>query len=279
MRTDFCAFILSYARPSEVLTVGTILRQGYTGAWYIILGDDDPAIEAYIEIFGEKHIIIFNKKDAMKISPGVDNFNRANSVLYARNACWGIAKKLGYKYFIELDDDYPRMYFRRDRVCLAIRNLDKVFSIFIKFLETAPDNVKTICFAQAGDYIGGYDARKLYFVKRKAMNSFICRTANPFYFIGILNDDVNTYMHYGGVGDLFLTVWNIMLVQKETQMRVGGLTDIYKSLGTYVKSFYTVILRPSCTTIDLMGRKFYRLHHKINWDYAVPCIIPEEFKK
>ena len=31
------------------------------------------------------------------------------------------------------------------------------------------------------------------------------------------------------------------LLQKETQSNSGGLTDIYLELGTYVKSFYSVI--------------------------------------
>jgi hypothetical protein len=42
-----------------------------------------------------------------------------------------------------------------------------------------------------------------------------------------------------------------------------------------VKSFYTVMAAPSCTTIGLFGRIHQRLHHKIDWRKAVPLIIPE----
>jgi len=40
-----------------------------------------------------------------------------------------------------------------------------------------------------------------------------------------------------------------------------------------VKSFYTVMAAPSCTTIRTMGRTDRRLHHHIDWDKAVPKIL------
>ena len=65
------------------------------------------------------------------------------------------------------------------------------------------------------------------------------------------------------------------IVQKETQSNAGGLTDIYLELGTYVKSFYSVIAAPSCVKVALMGDKQMRLHHAVTWKNAVPKIIRE----
>jgi hypothetical protein len=53
------------------------------------------------------------------------------------------------------------------------------------------------------------------------------------------------------------------------------MTEAYLDSGTYVKSFYTVMVAPSCTSIRIMGPIHKRLHHKINWRTAVPLIIPE----
>ena len=71
----------------------------------------------------------------------------------------------------------------------------------------------------------------------------------------------------------------ISVEQLQTQSNLGGLTDIYLNLGTYIKSFYSVILMPSAVKIDLMGNKNKRLHHKVKWNYCVPKILNEKFKK
>ena len=115
------------------------------------------------------------------------------------------------------------------------------------------------------------------------MNSFVFKVnENPLddtIFVGRMNDDVNTYLTQGKVGKLFFQVSNVSLVQLATQSNTGGNTEAYKAYGTYVKSFYSVMTAPNCCKIDLMGRTDKRLHHKINWNNAVPKILNESFKK
>ena len=141
----------------------------------------------------------------------------------------------------------------------------------------------TIAFAQGGDFIGGVGSFKNNTFKRKAMNSFVFKVnedpKKDLMFIGRMNDDVNTYLTQGKVGKLFFQVSNMMLNQLATQSNKGGNTEAYKSLGTYVKSFYSVMAEPSCCKIDLMGQTNKRIHHRINWKHAVPKIIDEKFKK
>ena len=74
-------------------------------------------------------------------------------------------------------------------------------------------------------------------------------------------------------------IWFDDLKNKGLQSNAGGMTDAYLDGGTYVKSFYTLLNRPDCTKINIMGRSQRRLHHLINWNAAVPCIIPEQYKK
>ena len=45
------------------------------------------------------------------------------------------------------------------------------------------------------------------------------------------------------------------------------------------ESFYTVMYAPSCVQVGDMGRMNKRLHHKINWDNAVPKILSESYRK
>lgn len=57
----------------------------------------------------------------------------------------------------------------------------------------------------------------------------------------------------------------------------GGLTDAYLDSGTYVKSFYSVIAVPNCVKISAMGSKDLRIHHKVDWNKAVPKLLRAEY--
>lgn len=76
-----------------------------------------------------------------------------------------------------------------------------------------------------------------------------------------------------------MTIPFIQLDQKTTQKTQGGMSEAYLAGGTYVKTFYTLLNRPDCTKINLMGRKDLRMHHLINWNAACPVIIDEKYKK
>lgn len=160
-----------------------------------------------------------------------------------------------------------------------ILNLDKVLDALIDFKNKT--GALAVALAQRGDFIGGKQNNIVRgeLLKRKAMNSFICDTNMPFKFFGKINEDVNTYTLLGSRGNLFFQIPHVSLNQVATQQSNGGMTDIYLDSGTYVKSFYTIMYAPSCTKIRPMGSVYRRLHHSINWNNAVPKIIPENCKK
>lgn len=274
MRKDFCIFILSHGRPNNIKTLDTLQRYGYTGDWYILIDNEDETQAEYYSRFGD-NVLMFNKPfEANNFDP-MDNFNGRKCIVYARNACFDIAKELGYKYFMELDDDYYYFGIRTPEGACKIAELDKVLEMLIEYMEAT--TITSVAFSQGGDHIGGFDDKVL--CKRKAMNSFICCVDRPFKFMGRINEDVNTYVRLGGLGKVFLTVMNLQLDQKDTQTNEGGMTDTYIDGGTYLKSFYSVIANPSCVRVESVGIHNKRLHHSIKWDYAVPKIISSKYKK
>ena len=196
--------------------------------------------------------------------------------MYARNVCFDIATFLGYDWFIQLDDDYYWFGYRTDKGGKSIKNLDIIFDYLIEFMQS-DNRILSVALSQGGDHIGGYKPNKK--ITRKAMNSFICSTSRPFKFFGRMNEDVNTYTRLGHLGNLFFTICNLQLDQKDTQSNDGGMTSIYNTNGTYVKSFYTILYGPSYTKIGTIGIKHPRLHHRINWNCAVPCILSSMNKK
>jgi len=275
MIKDFCAFILTHGRPDNVITYDTLLRHGYTGPVYIVIDNEDKTADRYRKRFGDK-VVVFDKLSVSKTFDEADNFSDRRAIVYARNACFDIAKELGYKYFIQLDDDYTSFLHRYIDGSAQIKNINVIFRCFIDFLINS--RIHSVAFAQGGDFIGGVD-EKTPRVKRKAMNSFFCSTDKPFQFAGRINEDVNTYTYKASIGYLFLSIMNVQLNQVQTQSNKGGMTDIYLDRGTYIKSFYTILFSPSCVSIKTMGRTVRRLHHSIKWENAVPKIIDQKYKK
>lgn len=282
IRDDFAVFILTFGRAEKVFTYDTLRKEGYTGKIYLICSDDDRELEVYKRKFGDE-VIVFSKDDWKGKFDIGDNFIKDNVVVYARNANPQIAKEMGLKYYLQLDDDYKnfRLRFPEGPKLASVRidNLDEIFSIFLEFLEGTP--VTSIAMAQGGDYIGGKDCAILNNPKtrRKLMNTFFNKVDDPYQFLGRINEDVNCYVHWGKLGKIFLTHPNMCVTQMQTQANTGGLTEFYLDGGTYIKSFYTIIFNPSAVKISLMGVRDRRLHHFVLWKNAVPQIIEEKWRK
>lgn len=280
MLDNFAVFILSHGRADNLVTVKTLERCGYTGRYYILIDNEDEQAEDYKRNFGADKIIIFDKSEAVKRYNGMSNFYKKNVILWARNEAQRVARELGIRFILELDDDYTSFQWRYENASgdkLKIKecaNFDRICEIMLRFL-VCDRRIKTVALAQGGDFIGGLQNKMLNSLKRKAMNSFFIDVQNPVDFLGEINEDVNTYVNHGNIGDLFFTVPNPMLTQKQTQKTKNGMTETYKQDGTYVKSFYTVMLNPSSVKIRLMGDKEKRLHHSIQDRYTYPKIMRE----
>jgi hypothetical protein len=281
MLDDFAVFILTHGRPNKVITYDTLRRQGYTGPVYIIIDNEDKTAAEYRRNFDDK-VIVFDKAAIAKTFDEGDNFNDRRAVIYARNASFQIARDLGLKWFLQLDDDYTKFEYRINSKGEYPRNywivqseLDRIFDAFLGYYLST--QAQSIAMAQGGDFIGG--ASEFGQPKRKCMNTFFCSTDRPFQFVGRVNEDVNTYTWFQSLGHLFLTIPFVSVTQVQTQDNAGGMTEMYLDSGTFIKSFYTVMYAPSCTHIAMMGQHHRRLHHSIDWPNAVPCIVPETLRK
>lgn len=287
MRNDFAVFVLSHGRAEKSLTVDTLKKSGYTGNYYMIVDNEDSQIELYGKRFGKDHVIVFDKKAVGETFDIMDNFDGRQVVTFARNAVYDIARKLGLKYFFESDDDLScfRQRYVDDKGSLCtkyVRDMDSVVEAYLEYMDST--QIDILAFGQTGDLIGGKNSKLFTDVyRRKAMQGFFVRVSNQMPFVGRFNDDVNSYVDNGKRGYLCLTYRDIIMDTAETQVQVGGISEMYKKYGTYVKSFYSVMLDPSCVMISTMGDSLvnihHRIHHVIDWGRAVPKIISGRFKK
>jgi hypothetical protein len=283
MRSDFAAFILTHGRPDRVHTYKTLMEAGYTGKVYFIVDDEDVTADAYRARFGEERVLTFSKAEAAKLFDIGDNFEGRRGVVYARNAAWGLARSVGLKHFIALDDDYTSLFYRYDSrgaygSFRIRRTVDDLLEALVAFMEATP--ALTITISQGGDHIGG--ANDTLRLKRKAMNTFVCSVDRPFRFDGRINEDVNAYVMEARRGRCMFTLMQAQVNQLMTQSNAGGMTELYLDSGTYVKSFYSVMLEPSCVRIGQLAdprSPHWRFHHAINWRNAAVQIVHERHRK
>lgn len=284
-RRESAVLILTHGRPDRVFTYAALRKYGYTGKIFIVIDDTDKTSDLYRAKYGDQ-VLVFDKKQAAQITDAMDNQQNMKAVVYARNIAWDIAAGLGLTHFLVLDDDYDRFgyvfspRYRYLEKGPATQKLDALFGLCWDFLDSTPTTC--IAWAQGGDFLGGAAGGALkdgLKVKRKVMNSFFLRTDRRFSFPGTINEDTTAYAMHGATGTILITFYSLRLWQKPTQTNAGGLTDIYLQLGTYVKSFYTVMAAPSCVKIRQMGQSHQRLHHSITWRHAVPKIIHEKHRK
>lgn len=279
---DFVAFILTHGRADNLCTYQALQRAGYTGPIIFVVDNEDSTIDQYYSRFGKESVYVFNKTEKAKEVDTMDLIDDHKAIVFARNACFDIAKELGYTYFLQLDDDYSCF---RSRLCvdnklatIYVTNFDAIVDEVLSFLDAS--GAYTVALSQTGDFIGGLGS-KMYHdrLTRKAMNSFFCRTDKPIKFTGRMNEDVTTYVGEGSRGKLFFTIADVSLDQLQTQSLSGGMSESYSSFGTFTKTMYTIVSCPSSVQVSDMGPSHRRIHHRIDWDVAVPMIISDKFKK
>lgn len=277
MLEDFALFIISHNRPVN-MTWKTLQKCNYKGPFYFILDDKDRKIKSYQKLYGAEHVKIFSKKEIAKKIDMMDNFDYDSVITYARNACYDIAKEIGVKYFLTLDDDYDSFRFRFPQQPSAqIKDLNKVIDIYLNFYKNNP-KLRIIAFCQGADLSAIQTGKIL----RKAMNALFCCTERRVWFNGHLNEDVTTYTRYNQLGNIFMTLPHVQLNQLPTQTG-GEITGAYQKYGTYGKTFYSVMQCPTFIKISTFSKGYrmsaFRIHHKITSKYGYAKIISDKFKK
>lgn len=283
-KSEFLVMILCHGQPDRVLTYDTMMKAEYPGDICIVCDDQDKAVEGYKKRFDDL-VYVFDKAKAAENVDLADNFGGLTCTNIARNACYDIAEELGYEYFVVFDDDYNHFQYRFDHNKnyitrnVAMKNLYENWLSFVNFMKT-DERIYSVCFAQGGDFIGGETGYFGQYInsKRKGMNSFFSSTKRRITYKCRFNDDITTSMLENKKGNIVITIGNISLLQPATQGK-GGLTEVYVEAGTYVKSFYTVLAFPSSTKIGMMGNKYKRLHHRVDWKKTAPMIVSEKYKK
>lgn len=277
---DFAVFILSHGRADTITTYKALRDGGYTGRTYVVIDNEDDQEDLYRQKFGDD-IIQFDKRDYLEKTDLGDLDTDRRIGVFARNFIQDEAKRLGYKFHLQLDDDVHGFTYRfaQGKVLRALHcsHLDEVFSGMVEYMKKTP--ITSLSFALSAYNMGGVDGSIKEGMTRKTMTTFLMRADDLQYFHMRMNDDITTSLINGMRGKLYYSYLPIEVEVDKTQVKAGGMTDIYQKNGTYRKSFYSVMCCPSCVKVSAMGITDYRIHHTISWNNAVPKLLSERWCK
>ena len=277
---DFAVFILSHGRADTISTYKALRDGGYTGRTYVVIDNEDDQEDLYRQKFGDD-IIQFDKRDYLEKTDLGDLDTDRRIGVFARNFIQDEAKRLGYKFHLQLDDDVHGFTYRfaQGKVLRALHcsHLDEVFSGMVEYMKETP--ITSLSFALSAYNMGGVDGSIKEGMTRKTMTTFLMRADDVQYFHMRMNDDITTSLINGMRGRLYYSYLPIEVEVDKTQVKAGGMTDIYQKNGTYRKSFYSVMCCPSCVKVSAMGITDYRIHHTISWNNAVPKLLSERWCK
>jgi hypothetical protein len=276
MRDDFAVFIITHRRPDKQMTYKTLRKGGYTGRVYFIVDDEDPTVDEYKKNFGENSVEIFHKKNNFDLG---DNLEDHKGVpVYARNACFDIAEKIGITYFVQMDDDYPKIDFRyKEKGKLKsrpVKNFDRLFTAMCIYLDI--ENIYCLAFAVTGDFIGGVNGKYREGMYQNARNTFFCRTDKKFEFLGRINEDVTTPAWNNSRGKLFFTILSIQVTLYDHEKNTGGSSEQYRDVNLYWNYFYPVLWEPSAISIRMKKKGFIK---HVKWNNLIPKIVNEKWRK
>lgn len=260
------------------MTTHDMLRlQGYTGKIIVVIDDEDDQRPEYESRF--EHVEVFCKEAEFQKADGVI-LGKQKGILYARNACYDIAKKLGVRFFAEVDDDFSALYVRYESEgkskSYKVENLDLLFNAALQLFDDK--RVVATSVLSQGNYIGGIESNGLKKCIRICTSMFFLVTDRRVDFISSMNEDICTCLHYGQTGDLFFGMNGTMYVSEPiaNNSMGNGMTDFYKKLGPFARSFIPVIVRPDCIDVTMFNDDFKA---GVSWTNAVPKIMNKRWKK
>lgn len=275
----FAIFILTNGRPNHQYTL-EFLRKSFKGDVFLLCDNEDKTLKEYQKNYGEQ-VVVFDKKEWVSKSDPMDNFQSKNSVLYARNAVFEIAKDMGYEFFVMVDDDVTGLSFRYEKdgklVGEPVKDFNKVSSVI---LETM-DNTGTDFFSFGMDkiYIGGSSNSQY---KKKIIDKvycfIFCRTEQQHFYKGIMNEDEINNILSMSVGKLAKSLTAIQIQYKPIgRDNIGGNAETYNENGyySYIRNFYPIIAFP------VLQLKLGKNGFTFGCDraYYTVQVLPESLKK
>lgn len=272
-------YIISKGRP-ECKSAKTLTDMEYPGPWFIVCGTNDETLSEYIERWGKERVLVFDWAKQIQHTDVLDNFgfdSMPSGAAPVRNAVFDFSRARGELRHWQIDDDFTKFKLTKTD-CKKKETLDgtKLYwwlrriaqygqdaglaNVGLDLISTNfPDDAKKPSFRIFGSHNMSNDPA-------------ICPEWR-----GRFNDDtihailVHRLGRYKEVKTRFISVET-----PPTQQDNGGLTEMYKTLGTVRKTAYLILVAPNAA---LLAIRFQRYHHIVKWDKLIAKIIDPKWRR
>lgn len=230
MRNDTILFIITHQRAEKQLTLETLKKAKYKGKVRLVVDDEDNEINKYREKYGEI-LLEFNKQNlAENMDTHINKFPMG-SALFARNACFLFAQKLGAKYYFICDDDIKCIKYkdsRGDKLQTSIvKDVDSVLEALVNYMDKT--TIYSLGVPPDGAYIGGINDTVRKGVKWSIVNFALCRTDKPVSYKSIMWEDMATLVRDLQVGNIGFSPMLLSQVTPAIGTMVGGASQCMKT--------------------------------------------------
>lgn len=275
---SFAIFITTHGRSNNCTTLNTLKSLGCKYPIYLIVDDLDKDLDSYKVKFGDC-VKVFSKQKYVNLTDTIMTPKVFSAVVFARNFCEDLAKMMGLKYFLILDDDIKNFKIRfpinTKLTSTKINNIDKILDIYLDYLDNSP--LGLLGFGNKPSYIGGLS--NFYKTKRRCFNAFLRKTSIPFTWVSNFNEDTISCVVEGKRGFLVLELPYVQLEAIETGKGTqnGGMFEMYNNIDEYKRKFNYVIIQPNIYSIYINSDKEIKVRRI--WDNAIPKIIKQKYRK
>lgn len=270
-------YIISKGRP-QCRSAVMLTEMRYPGNWFIVCGTNDETVGEYIERWGEDRVLIFDWEEEVQHTQLLDNFGvekMGSGASPVRNAVIRISKERGELRHWQLDDDYEHFYISNPHNMTHKRVDGKMlfrwFNLLGRYAQaTGMSNVGVGLGASRGAIPENW-----FGIQKRVFNVHCLASGFSEEWRGRMNDDVINALDTYRKGRCEMSFCFMQVCMALTQSEEGGLTEMYRELGTVRKTAYAVLVSPKVKLVVRFGR----FHHKVQWSRIAVKIINEKWKK
>ena len=244
----FAVLINTHGRADKQLTYKTLRECGYNGKIYLVIDDLDEQKKDYYAKYKDA-VKEFDKREYAKNVDTFLNYEMLNTVLYARNASFDIARELKLDWFVMCDDDITRLNYKLVKdgklYTKKARLLDRFFASCVDFMNEA--KIECLSASEEGIYIGGANNQRMAQGLQWQMghfwifNSRCERRFRGAYYEDRLFSDASECERAWATSIIADTTPSF----KQEKKQEGGMQAMYEKTGLYIPSFLPVMAYPS----------------------------------
>lgn len=272
-------YIISKGRP-QCKTAQTLEKIGYDGEWFIVCGNNDETLPEYIERWGKEKVLVFDWYEEIKRTDVMDNFGfekMPSGAAPVRNAVFDFSRARGEKRHWQMDDDFVGFYMTTTDLTKKNQIDGKALYRWLYRIAEYADsanlaNIGISLLVDSFKYSAKTFSSRVYGTHNMSNDPNLTPRWR-----GRFNDDTIHAITVHRLGKLKeLNLKFLSVDTPDTQQEAGGLSEMYKELGTVRKTAYIILIAPNATKLVIHRGRY---HHRVDWTKLVVKTISGKWKK